>query len=299
MLRECRTHGYFRAEECPICGEKGRFFLNQEELDIIGRTMAGVLRHFPERYNLDMDDHGWVDLKSFVDAVQIRQGRFRWLRSHHILAVIDTDPKGRYQFRDGKIRATYAHSVDIDLDLPTRDIPDELFYPTTKEELDILMETGLKPSDRKRVHLSKAYENALDAGRVRDPFPIIMKIDTKAMIEDGLVIMRAGTTVFLTDEVDPKYITVMEESLGPEVPEATGEDEEIKFTMDEPEEAEAPVEEEADVAEEVVEEEEVMAEVKEEHVEAEVPEAKKEEEPKPKAKPKAKAKVKAKAKPKL
>ncbi len=251
MLRECKTHGYFRAEECPICGEKGRFFLNQEELDIIGRTMAGVLRHFPERYELEMNENGWIDLKSFVDAVQIRHNRFRWLRAHHILAVIDTDPKGRYQFRDGMIRATYAHSVDIDLDLPTRNIPDELFYPTTKEELEILLETGLKPSDRKRVHLSLEYKNAMDAGRVRDPFPVIMKIDTKAMIADDLIIKKAGTTVFLTDEVDPKYITVMEESLGPEVPEE--EDEEIKFTADEPEDV--PEVQEEPEAEEQAEEE--------------------------------------------
>ncbi len=245
MLRECNTHGYFRAEECPICGEKGRFFLNQEELDIIGRTMAGVLRHFPERYELEMNENGWIDLKSFVDAVQIRHNRFRWLRAHHILAVIDTDPKGRYQFRDGMIRATYAHSVDIDLDLPTRNIPDELFYPTTKEELDILLETGLKPSDRKRVHLSLAYENAMDAGRVRDPFPVIMKINTKAMIEDELIIKKAGTTVYLTDEVDPKYITVMEESLGPEVPD--DDDEEIKFSADEVEDTPVDTGDESEV----------------------------------------------------
>ncbi len=233
MLRECRTHGYFRSEECPICGEKGRFLLNQEELDILGRTMAGVLRHFPERYNLEMDGNGWVDLNGFLEAVQIRQKRFRWLRSHHVLAMIDTDPKGRYQFRDGKIRATYAHSIDVDLDLPTRDIPDELFYPSTKEELDILMETGLKPSDRKHVHLSKAFENAMEAGRVRDPFPVIMRIDTKTMIADGLVVKKAGTTVYLTDDVPPKYITVMEESLGPEVPKAQeGEEEEINFGAD-------------------------------------------------------------------
>ena len=139
--------------------------MNQEELDIISRTMAGVLRHFPERYNLDMDEQGWIDLKSFVEGIQIRQKRFRWLRSHHVLAMIDTDPKGRYQFRDGKIRATYAHSIDVDLDLPMKDIPDELYYPSTKEELDILLETGLKPTDRKLVHLSKTYDSAMEAGR--------------------------------------------------------------------------------------------------------------------------------------
>lgn len=232
MLRECRTHGYFRDEECPICGDKGRFLLNQEELDILGRTMAGVLRHFPERYNLEMDEHGFVDLKSFINAVQFRQKRFKWLRSHHILAMIDTDPKGRYQFRDGRIRATYAHSIDVDLDLPTRDVPDELYYPSTKEELDILLETGLKPTDRRWVHLSRTYESATEAGRVRDPFPVIMKIDTVAMRDAGHTIMKAGTTVYLCTEVPPEFLQVIEKSLGPEVPPAEDDEEEINFGAD-------------------------------------------------------------------
>ena len=88
MLKECRTHGYFRAEDCPVCGDEGRFLMNEEELDRIGRTMAGVLRHFPERYGLTMDEQGWIDLEQFVTAVQARQRMFRWLKTHHILAVI-------------------------------------------------------------------------------------------------------------------------------------------------------------------------------------------------------------------
>jgi putative RNA 2'-phosphotransferase len=149
MLKECRTHGYFRAEDCPVCGDEGRFLMNEEELDRIGRTMAGVLRHFPERYGLTMDEQGWIDLEQFVTAVQARQRMFRWLKTHHIMAVIETDPKGRYQFREGKIRATYAHSIEVKLDLPTRDIPDVLYYPTTQEELELLLETGLKPATEK------------------------------------------------------------------------------------------------------------------------------------------------------
>src|SRR2546429_3982363 len=113
-----------------------------------------------------MDAHGWVDLRDFLTAVQIRNRRFRFLRQHHVVGLIETDPKGRYQFDDGKIRATYGHSKDLDLDLPTDGIPDVLFYPTTEEESHLLMEAGLRPSDRKMVHLSATFEAALEAGRV-------------------------------------------------------------------------------------------------------------------------------------
>ncbi|MCI0482098.1 MAG: RNA 2'-phosphotransferase [Candidatus Dadabacteria bacterium] len=244
MLRECRIHGYFRADECPICGEHGKFLMNDEELGILGRTMAGVLRHFPERYYLKMDEHGWVDLNEFIDSIHVRQKRFKWLRSHHILAVIDTDPKGRYQFRDGKIRATYAHSIPVDLDLPTKDVPDELFYPTTKEELEILLETGLKPSDRKMVHLSKTLDAAKAAGAVRDLFPVIIRIDAKSMIDSGCVIKKAGTTVYLADDVKPEFLEVVKETLEIASNAQEAQQEETEEILPEKAEEELPAEEE-------------------------------------------------------
>jgi len=206
MLKECRSHGYFRDAYCPHCGDEAKFLLSDEEVEVLGRTMAGVLRHFPERYGLEMDPHGWVDLRDFLTAVQIRNKRFKFLRAHHVIGLIETDPKGRYQFQDGKIRATYGHSFDVDLDLPTEGIPDVLYYPTTEEEAHILLEAGLRPSDRKMVHLSLTYEAALEAGRVRTQNPVILEVDAKAARAAGVVIMKAGKTVFTTKEVPGEFL---------------------------------------------------------------------------------------------
>lgn len=206
MLRECREHGYFRAEICPVCGDEGRFLMNTEELDRLSRTMAGVLRHFPERFDLQMDKQGFVDLRAFVGALQRKQRRYHWLRPHHVIAVIETDNKGRYEYRDGKIRATYAHSFEVELDLPAGGTPDKLYYPTTPEEVDIVLETGLKPSDRKMVHLSRGIGDAVNAGRVRTESPVILEVDARTATNDGLVIQKAGRTVYVTNEVPPKYL---------------------------------------------------------------------------------------------
>ncbi len=221
MLRECADHGYFRGEACPICGEPGRFLMNEQELEQIGRTMAGALRHFPEKFELQMDEQGFVSLKEFIAALKRQRERYHWLRPHHIIAIIETDPKGRYQVSNDLIRATYGHSLPLNLNLPTDNIPDTLYYPTTPEESDILLETGLKPSDRKQVHLSKTYNDARTAGKVRTEEPIILAIDAKKAIEDGIVIQRAGRTVFLTLEIPAPYLRKAE------LPEVVEETEEI------------------------------------------------------------------------
>lgn len=207
MLKECAQHGYFRAEKCPVCGQDGRFLLNDRELDHLGRVMTGILRHFPEKYGLALDEHGWVRLGQIVEAIgRQHRGYGHWLRIHHLVGIAESDPKGRYEVREDQIRATYGHTVVIVLDLPTENIPEELFFPVTPEESAIVLEVGLKPTDRRMVHLSRTAADARAAGQVRTPEPVILVIDTTAARSAGSVIMQAGKTVYLVEKVAPEFL---------------------------------------------------------------------------------------------
>jgi len=210
MLKECAQHGYFRAESCPVCGQGGRFVLNDRELDHLGRVLTGILRHFPDRYGLAVDAHGWIELSAIARAIAQRHPVYRWLRPQHLVAIAETDAKGRYEVRDDRIRATYGHTLEVDLDLPTDNIPDHLYYPVTTEEAAIVLEVGLRPSDRKKVHLSKTAADAVAAGKVRTPEPIVLEIDTRRARDDGIVIMQAGKTVYLAERIPAEMLRRLE-----------------------------------------------------------------------------------------
>jgi putative RNA 2'-phosphotransferase len=108
------------------------------------------------------------------------------------------------------IRATYGHTIDIRLDdLPVADI-DEFFYPVTEEEIDIILENGLNPIDRKNVHLSGSIEKAIEAGKVRTEEPLILRIDGKKAREDGVQIYHAGKDVYITERIEAEYISKAE-----------------------------------------------------------------------------------------
>jgi putative RNA 2'-phosphotransferase len=130
------------------------------------------------------------------------------MRTKHLEALISTDPKGRYEISGGKVRATYGHTIDLDLDLDNEGIPDALFYPASEEESEILMESGIFPTDRSMVHLSLTYRDAFRAGSVRMEDPVILVIDTGLCIELGSDIGRAASTVFLCKSVPPDAIMV-------------------------------------------------------------------------------------------
>jgi putative RNA 2'-phosphotransferase len=111
------------------------------------------------------------------------------------------------------VRATYGHSIPLELELPTDDIPPELFYPATPEELDIILEAGLLPSDRSMVHLSLTYDDAMNAGSVRVEDPVILVIDTNAVFEAGYEIGKAGKTVFLAKQIPPECLSIADENM--------------------------------------------------------------------------------------
>lgn len=206
MIRECEEHGYFRNERCPYCGEEGKFIMSDFEVEKIGRTLAAILRH--GKFGLDMDAQGNVSLKDVMAKIRERNPRMNWLRARHIEALVETDPKGRYVISNGKIRATYGHTIPLDIRLDCEDIPDELFYPATPEEAEIILESGIIPSDRAMVHLSRGYRDAVRAGSVRTEDPVILVIDTGVCMELGSDIGRAAKTVYLCRSVPADAIDI-------------------------------------------------------------------------------------------
>ena len=212
MIRECTNHGYYADDDlCPACNAEGRFIMRTGERNSIARRLALVLRHAPEKFDLEMDINGWVDVKDIVRQFEKQGGkRNHWLRPHHLSAIVETDPKGRYDIRGNTIRATYGHTVEIEIDLPTDNIPDALYYPCDPVETENLLEVGISPSGRSHVHLSASIKTAAEAGHVHFALPTILEVDTAQMIAAGETIWHAGITVYLTDNTPAKYLSVID-----------------------------------------------------------------------------------------
>ncbi len=210
MIRECSVHGYFSDEPlCPACNDEGKFIMRTGERNSMARRLALILRHAPEKFDLEMDINGWIDVKDIIRQFKKRdEKRYHWLRPHHFRAISETDPKGRYEVRGNMIRATYGHTVEIELDLPTDNIPPSLYFPCGPDEVETLLETGLVPSGRAHVHLSGSIRSAGNAGKVHHDRPVILDVDTARMVASGNTVWHAGVTVYLAEGVDPEFLSV-------------------------------------------------------------------------------------------
>jgi putative RNA 2'-phosphotransferase len=201
MIRECPEHGPFRGEQC-VCGKEGKLILDEVKTERLGRFVSGALRHFPDDLGLAMSTKGWVDLNLLAEVMQ---ERYRWATKKRLIALVESDEKGRYEIQNNRIRARYGHSVDVNLDFPENTLP-KLYYGASPEEADILLEYGIKPVKQRYVHLSTSVEKAIEVASIHTEKPIIIEIDAEKAQSDGVEMIQATSEIVLSEEVPSVYL---------------------------------------------------------------------------------------------
>ncbi|MFO7948290.1 MAG: RNA 2'-phosphotransferase [Armatimonadota bacterium] len=180
--------------------------LSENRRTRISKAMSYLLRHHPEKGDLQPDPEGYVPLDDLVEALH---SLGRDATAGDVREVVQQDPKGRYEIRGDMIRATYGHSFDIAESGEECVPPDTLYHGTPRRSVEAIMQEGLRPMQRQWVHLSATVEEARKVGQRRDSKPAILAIDAYSAHEDGITFRRAGS-VYLSPHIPPEYIEVQQ-----------------------------------------------------------------------------------------
>ncbi|UHO38356.1 RNA 2'-phosphotransferase [Chryseobacterium capnotolerans] len=179
--------------------------MNEIETKRISKFLSLILRHQPETIGLKLDENGWAD----VEELRVKSAQKRVHFSVEELdEVVETNNKKRFAFNDDKtkIRASQGHSIDINLALEAIQPPEFLYHGTAEANISSILEKGIEKRTRQHVHLSADKETATKVG-MRHGKPIILTIRTGKMHEDGLSFFQSANGVWLTEFIDPKYIS--------------------------------------------------------------------------------------------
>ena len=172
----------------------------------LSKFTARVLRHEPWRYELELDDQGWVPLDEFPSAVRRCQG-WRHLDEADLRRMVDVSDKKRYGIADGRIRAFYGHSVSGRLAREAAAPPPVLYHGTAREIVGAIRAEGLRPMRRQFVHLSTDVEIAQQVGRRKACRPVVLEIQALPAHLAGVRFFLGNDKVWLADRVPPKFIT--------------------------------------------------------------------------------------------
>jgi putative RNA 2'-phosphotransferase len=170
------------------------------------KFLSFILRHAAQNYGLSLDKHGFAD---FDSVCKIFKERFPGMEVEDIKLIIEKDSKRRFQIKEGKIRARYGHSVEVEPLEKPKEVADVLYHGTSPRNVDSILKEGIKPGRRKFVHLSLTVEEAWHVGKRKATKPSILIIDSKKAKKEGLLFWKEEN-IYLTKEVPPQYIRVYE-----------------------------------------------------------------------------------------
>ena len=174
------------------------------KFDKLSIFLSLVLRHKPDAAGIFLDEHGWTNVEDLINGIK---NTGRNINMPILEDIVETDSKQRYSFNEDKtlIRANQGHSVPVDVNLEKMKPPKFLYHGTADRFLNSIMEEGLKPMNRLYVHLSTDIETAIRVGK-RHGNPVVLKIHSNQMYEEGCIFYLSKNGVWLTRDVQIKYL---------------------------------------------------------------------------------------------
>lgn len=170
----------------------------------LSKFISLILRHKPETIDLRLDEHGWANVEELLLGIN-NSGRY--IDQEILEEIVATNNKQRFQYNEDrtKIRANQGHTINVDVELVEQTPPLYLYHGTAIKYLDKIKQSGIKKMKRLYVHLSKDVETAIKVGS-RHGKPIVLKLDTKSMCQDGYKFYCSNNGVWLCDDIDYKYV---------------------------------------------------------------------------------------------
>lgn len=211
--------GFFICFETWVYFKKkggGKFNLHkfcERKMDRLSRKMSSILRHQAKEHGIPITTDGWVA----VSDLCVNLGTTK----SELDVIVQTNDKKRFEYNadQSRIRATQGHSMGISLNLEplsVASVPEIVIHGTYRKHLDAILRDGLNRMSRDHIHMATGMpgESGVISG-MRKSCEVILHIDAKQAIADGIVFYRSTNGVVLTAGINgvlpPKYIRCVEQ----------------------------------------------------------------------------------------
>ena len=157
--------------------------IDTQMIERVTRLLAYMLRHQPGEFDLDLDKYGYAEIEDVLHALAERTGED--FEEGDIAEAIDSGDRPRYEIVDGRIRALYGHSIEIDPG-ETAEPPEELYVALPARDRERMERYGLRGGRRRFLHLSLTPEEAQETGRRAAVEYLVIKVTAVDAWEQGV-----------------------------------------------------------------------------------------------------------------
>ena len=169
------------------------------------RWMAYVLRHNPERYGLQADRHGYVNVEEFL---RVAARRYPALTEERLRELLGAAGPARFEIAGGQLRARYGHTFPAAPVGPPIEPPDQLYHGTNAGLAPRLLEEGLAPIDRSMLHLSATVEDAVAVASKRTEQVAVIRIAAREAHAAGVAFYQE-TKVYLAGQIPARFLALI------------------------------------------------------------------------------------------
>ncbi len=171
----------------------------RDRLIKLSKKLSYILRHDPLKFGINLDKDGYALIDELCEKAKINK--------NDIFELLKRGGKKRFEIKENKIRALYGHSF-IKIEYEEIEPPEFLYHGTKRANLEKILKEGLKPMNRKYVHLSVNKEEALRVGKRHDKTPVILLILSKEAYNKGIKFFKSGD-IYLCEYLPPQFIKVI------------------------------------------------------------------------------------------
>ncbi len=175
-------------------------------IERITRSLAFMLRHQPEQFDLELDPHGFADVGEVVRALNERLGEP--VHEADLTEAVRAGDRVRYEIRGDKIRALYGHSIPVEPG-PASKPPDLLYVAIPTQDVERARRFGLRGGRRRFLHLALSEGDARESGRRSSEDYTVLTIRALEAWEEG-VNFYDRQTLWLAEEVPTHFLKVGE-----------------------------------------------------------------------------------------
>jgi putative RNA 2'-phosphotransferase len=174
----------------------------------LSKFLSYIFRHNPGRIGIELDSHGFskIPLDQLLQLIQEARNS-PWINRKVLRALVLLDHKGRFEIRNEAFRARYGHSIKgITIETTKSELPPTVYHGTNVSAYEQIKTEGVRPMGRNLVHLTSSLKDARVVGRRHKGELILLEIDVKTAISDGIEIWQAGTNVYVSKFIPPNYV---------------------------------------------------------------------------------------------
>lgn len=194
------------------CINSAKILVKEDEVKLMSKKdnlsvfISLILRHKPETIGIKLDNYGYADVNELIGNIN---STGRNINMEILEQIVKEDNKQRYSFNEdrSKIRANQGHSIKVNVELKKLRPPKCLYHGTTIRFLDNIKKEGIIRKNRLYVHLSNDIDTAIKVGK-RHGIPIVLKVNTEKMYEDGYKFYLSENNVWLCEHIPFKYVKI-------------------------------------------------------------------------------------------